>query len=110
MEKISIKYSLPSNKSLNVQKYNLILEWLPFHSMKQVLLFITNIYTFHRNIRLLLLLMCHMCMSRVGDGRMQFFYIGWAEFLGIQNLHFDSRVFSFFFFFLGGGSENLGMK
>ena len=35
-----------------------------------------------------------MCMSRVGDGRMQFFrYIGWAEFWGVQNLHFDSRLF-----------------
>ena len=39
---------------------------------------------------------------------MQFFrYIGWAEFLGVQNLHFDSRLFSLF---LGVGSENLGMK
>ena len=47
-----------------------------------------------------------------------FRYIGWAKFFGVQNLHFDSKLFfflffSFFsFFFLGGGggSENLGMK
>ena len=49
-----------------------------------------------------------MCMSRVGDGRVHFFrYISCAEFLGVQNLHFDSKLV---FLFLGGGSENSGMK
>ena len=52
-----------------------------------------------------------MCMSRVGVGRMHFFrYIGLVKVLGVQNLHFDSRLFSFFFWSGGGGVENLGMK
>ena len=51
-----------------------------------------------------------MCMSRVGVGRMHFFrHTCLVKVLGVQNLHFDSRLFSFFFW-RGGGSENLGMK
>ena len=37
-----------------------------------------------------------------------FKYIDWVEFLGVQNLHFDSRLC--FPPFFGGGSVNLGMK
>ena len=52
-----------------------------------------------------------MCMSHVGVGRMHLFrYIGLVKVLGVQNLHFDSRLFSFFFWREVGGSENLGMK
>ena len=36
------------------------------------------------------------------------FFLGWAEFLSVQNLHFDSRLFFlFFFFFLGGGGQKI---
>ena len=49
-------------------------------------------------------------MSRVGNGRMHFRYIGWAVFWVFKIRISILDYFSFFFGGGGGGSENLGMK